>query len=63
MNVKQMVVLAAVLAVAVIFLLGLAPMGSIAVFGASGVTGVLTGISILFVGAVAAMIAIYWNKK
>ena len=63
MNIKKMIAWAVALAVAVIFLLGLGPLSDFAAFGASGVTGVLAGIGLFFVGAVAVVVAIYWGKE
>jgi hypothetical protein len=62
-NVKQMVAWAVALAVVVIFLLGLGPLGNFSIFGVSGAAGILAGIGLFFVGAVAAVIAIYWGKE
>jgi hypothetical protein len=52
-----MVAWAGVLAVAVILLLGLGPHGNFAVLGASGTAGILAGIGLFFVDAVAAVVA------
>jgi hypothetical protein len=63
MNIKRMVAWAVALAVLVIFLLGLSPLGNLSVFGISGVAGILAIIGLFFVGAVAAVVAIYWGKE
>lgn len=63
MNIKQMVAWATVVAVVVIFLLGIGPLGSFAVLGASSVASILANIGLFFVGAVAAIVAIYWGRR
>ena len=63
MNIKQVVAWAVALAVVVIFLLGLGPLGNIAVFGISGVAGILATIGLFFIGGLAAIIAIYWGRE
>ena len=63
MNIKQMIAWAVALAVVVIFLLGLGPLGNYSVFGASGVAGILATIGLFFVAGVAAVVAIYWGKE
>jgi len=62
-KIRQMVAWAAVLAVVVIFLLGLGPLGNFSAFGASGVAAILANIIFFFVGAVAVVVAIYWGKE
>ena len=63
MNIKQMVAWAVALAVVVIFLLGIGPLGNYSAFGASGIASILAGIGLFFVGAVAGIVAIYWGQE
>jgi hypothetical protein len=48
---------------AVIFLLGIGPLGSYSSLGDSGTVSFITGIALLFVGVVAAVVALYWNRS
>lgn len=63
MNTKQMVAWAVVLAVVVLFFLGLGPLGNFAQFGASVIAGILATIGLFTVGGIAAVVAIYWGRK
>jgi len=60
---KTLVAWAVVLAVLVIFLLGLGPVGNFSVFGASGIAGILATLGFFFTAGVAAVVAIYWGRE
>jgi hypothetical protein len=62
-NTKRMVAWVTALAVLVIFLLGVGPLGNYSIFGASGITGILANIGLFCVGGIAVVVAIYWGKK
>ncbi len=49
-------------AVVVIFLLGIGPLGDYALLGGANALSFMTGVILLFVGAVAAMVALYWTS-
>ncbi len=63
MGVRKWLVWAAALAVVVIFLLGLGPLGNFSVFGLDASTSILASIGLFFVGVVAAVVAIYWGRE
>ncbi len=50
-------------AVAAIFLLGIGPVGSYASLGGAGTLSVITGITLLFIGAIAGMVGLYWSFR
>jgi hypothetical protein len=58
---KQAVAWWVAVAVAAIFLLGAGPVGNYASIGGAGTLSLLTSISLLFVGAVASIVALYWS--
>ncbi len=62
-KIPQMILWAVVLAVLVIFFLGLGPVGNFSVFGASGIAGILATLSFFLTAGVAAVVAIYWGRK
>ena len=62
-NIKQMVAWAVALAVLVLFLLAMGPLGNFAAFGASGIASIITGVCLFLVGGVAAVVAMYWGRK
>jgi len=62
-KIRQLVAWTVALAVVVIFLLGLGPLGNFSAFGASGIAGILANIGLFFVGGVAVVVAIYWGKE
>jgi hypothetical protein len=63
MKIRQMVAWAVVLAVVVLFFLGLGPVGNFSLFGASGIAGILVTLGFILVAGVAAVVAIYWGRK
>lgn len=63
MKIKTLVAWAVVLAVLVIFFLGLGPVGNFSVFGASGIAGILATLGFFFIAGVAAVVAIYWGRE
>ncbi len=63
MKTKTLVAWTVVLAVVVIFFLGLGPVGSFSVFGASGIAGILATMGFFFTTGVAAVVAIYWGRE
>ena len=46
-----------------IFLLGIGPLGSYGSLGDSNTVSVVTGLALLFVGAVAATVGLYWSRR
>jgi hypothetical protein len=54
---------AAALAVIVIFLLGLSPLGDLKNLGTLGFTSILYGFGLVCVGVVAVVVAIYWGRE
>ena len=50
-------------AVAVIFLLGLSPLGDYAALGGANAVSFTTGVILLFIGAIAAIAALYWGRN
>lgn len=63
MNNRQMAGWSAMLAVLVVFLLSITVLGNMRFFGVSGSVAVITGIGILFVGVLAAVVGIYWGRR
>lgn len=63
MNNRQMAGWSAMLAVLVVFLLSITVLGNVRFFGVSGSVAVITGVGILFVGVLAAVIGIYWGRR
>jgi hypothetical protein len=49
-------------AVAAIFLLGVGPVGNYGTLGGLNALTVMTGIILLFVGAIASIVALYWSS-
>jgi hypothetical protein len=62
-KIKTLIAWAVVLAVLVIFFLGLGPVGNFSVFGASGIAGILATLGFFFTAGVAAVVAIYWGRE
>ena len=62
-KIKTLIAWAVVLAVLVIFFLGLGPVGNFSVFGASGIAGILATLGFFFIAGVAAVVAIYWGRE
>lgn len=63
MKLKSLIAWTVVLAVVVIFFLGLGPVGNFSVFGASGIAGILATLGFFFTAGVAAVVAIYWGRE
>ncbi len=63
MGVRKWLAWAVALAVVVIFLLGLGPLANLAAFGLTAVASIFACIALFFIGAVAAVVAIYWGRK
>ena len=49
-------------AVLTIFLLGIGPLGDYASLGGANAVSLMTGIILLFTGAIAAAVALYWER-
>jgi hypothetical protein len=62
-KIKTLIAWTVVLAVLVIFFLGLGPVGNFSVFGASGIAGILATLGFFFTAGVAAVVAIYWGRE